>query len=115
MAILGNLPGIQVTISVNGEDLHEYIDPDKKDEPRAVTKYIEAVTGAKFGFKITVPKGFEYLGDCLVMYYYIDGKFVSAIIVPAPNTESHTFVSTMDSLIASDGTSRKLKFNELGT
>lgn len=50
MAILHDCPGLKVEIIVKGEPLREW-DDDEEASPRAVTKYIEAQSGANFALK----------------------------------------------------------------
>ncbi|TKA79150.1 hypothetical protein B0A49_01332 [Cryomyces minteri] len=49
MAILEDVPGIEVAITVNGNDLKEHEEDDTVNEPKTVTKYIEATSGVNFG------------------------------------------------------------------
>jgi hypothetical protein len=112
MAILDSLPGVEITVVVNGEDLHEYQDTDMEDEENTVTKYVEAVTGANFAIKITMPKGFAFGGDCLSFRVKVDGLFAkSPLIGPGDTSEISTFL--VDGVTVGDENIRKLRFSEL--
>ncbi|KAH0006756.1 hypothetical protein KCU78_g12139, partial [Aureobasidium melanogenum] len=96
MAVLDGLPGVEVTVVVDGKDLHEYQDADMEDDEGTITKYIEAVDNANFAIRIKVTK---------------DATF----------HVSTTDVSAGSDVFAVDGVQigarrlRKLKFNTLET
>ncbi|KAI4700113.1 hypothetical protein J4E81_004149 [Alternaria sp. BMP 2799] len=48
MAIAPGYPGLEVTINVDGQPLHEYDDDDEDPAPKATTKYIEARSDSNF-------------------------------------------------------------------
>lgn len=111
MAILDTLSGVEVAITVDGKDLHEYEDLAIKDDRGTVTRYVEAITGAKFAFRLKTPKGFEYRGDRLVFACYVDGTMVGEWIVRDWQTMTKAFEMVKNSRY---GPSREFKFNELG-
>ncbi|KAG9550739.1 hypothetical protein KCU71_g14049, partial [Aureobasidium melanogenum] len=76
MAVLDGLPGVEVTVIVDGEDLHEYWDADMEDEEDTVTKYIEAVDGAHFAVKIKVTEDATFKGDTLAFKIKVDGSMI---------------------------------------
>ncbi|KAI1367199.1 hypothetical protein F5Y08DRAFT_336868 [Xylaria arbuscula] len=60
MAIIDEIPGIEVTIVVNGQLADEYVDPDPSDQKLQsdpdcpiCTRYIEAVEGHPFSTRVT--------------------------------------------------------------
>lgn len=82
MAILPELPGIQVNVQVNRQPLDEYDDdeayqpqPDIREDRRAVvvSKYVKSVTGEQFTVNIVV--GSPYVLDCgsLQFIVQVDG------------------------------------------
>ena len=74
MAILDD---IEVTIQVNGQDLREYFDQDGDPSTDvSVSKYIEAVSGARFEVVIMVPKSHKFLSDALTFRVFLDGSLV---------------------------------------
>ncbi|THY27019.1 hypothetical protein D6D00_05256 [Aureobasidium pullulans] len=109
MAILDSLPGVEITVVVDGEDLHEYQDTDMEDEENTVTKYVEAVTGANFAIKACVSQYFKYEGDCLGIRVEVDGLFVSSPLFK-PHGRS-TFLA--DGVFVGDENIRKLRFSKL--
>ena len=83
MAIINDLPGVEVTVTVHDYDLQEYHDGDVEDEERTVTKYIQAQEGQLFEVRIKVPKGFTFEGDCLAFTIFVDGNWVVEPLVDA--------------------------------
>lgn len=86
MAVLEGLPGVKVTVQINGRDLAEYDDPNASEhEPARAgayhtsTKYIECVDDAEFSMKALASKEYKwgYKGHCLSMDFYVDGNLVS--------------------------------------
>ncbi|KAJ9623096.1 hypothetical protein H2203_006029 [Taxawa tesnikishii (nom. ined.)] len=94
MAISDALPGVEVAVTVNGNDLKEYEDPEIDAESRTVTRYIEAVSDQRFGIRIKIPKGFEYRGDCLAFRITIDGIKTGGPGFGKHKTESGDFHTT---------------------
>ena len=67
--------GIEVTVQVAGVDLKEYEDEDESsyEDPKTVSKYIEAVSGAKFAVKVRVPKTYKMKGNAVSFHISADG------------------------------------------
>jgi hypothetical protein len=87
MAVLNGLEGIEVTICVDGQALHEYNDDEVEAQAGAVgahqasktvSKYIEAATGKEFAFKVTVKP--PYKMDCPALSFpcRVDGMEVDS-------------------------------------
>ncbi|CAK4033345.1 Hypothetical predicted protein [Lecanosticta acicola] len=74
MAVVDELPGVEVTITVDGQALEEYLDGDERNEPNAVTKFVEATTGKNFEIVYLVRKGTEFRGDCMAFAISVDGS-----------------------------------------
>lgn len=74
MAISDLLPGLDVSIKVNGQVLREYEGDDIEDEERTVTRYVEAVSGDTFEIELKVQQGFDFIGDALGFDIHIDGS-----------------------------------------
>jgi hypothetical protein len=85
MAVLNGLEGIEVTICVDGQALHEYNDGEVEAQAGAVgayqasktvSKYIEAATGKEYAIKVTVKS--PYKMDCPTLSFYckVDGMAV---------------------------------------
>ncbi|KXJ96433.1 hypothetical protein Micbo1qcDRAFT_170261 [Microdochium bolleyi] len=81
MAVISNVPGIRVTVRVNGEPLTEYDDPEgESNECGTVTKYIEATDGAEFTVVTEVLDDYnwDYKNHELGNRIYVDGKLMRA-------------------------------------
>lgn len=78
MAVLDGVPGIEVTIQVNGQDVVEYDDPDASelDAPcPTLSKYIECIDGTEFviQYKVTNYYKWGYKNHCLHFRPWADG------------------------------------------
>lgn len=73
MAVLGIF---EAQVVVNGTPAHEY-DDDENPTPhdaKSVTKYVEAVSGAFFEFKVNIDPDYHFTDeDGLAAYAYVDG------------------------------------------
>lgn len=76
MGALKDIPGLVVTIDVNGVDLAEYPDLDVEDpKPDASHTCVEATSGAQFGVAVRFDKNeFEDVGDDIKMVLFVDGR-----------------------------------------
>ncbi|KAH0159986.1 hypothetical protein KCU67_g6903, partial [Aureobasidium melanogenum] len=111
MAVLDGLPGVEVTVVVDGQDLHEYQDADMEDDEDTVTKYIEAVDNANFAIKIKVSEDVEFKGDCLSFDISVDGVHIDRPLVSGPISQEVLRVA--DGVRVGSEHIRKLKFNAL--
>ncbi|KAL2032885.1 hypothetical protein VTO58DRAFT_106057 [Aureobasidium pullulans] len=115
MAILDSLPGVEITVVVDGEDLHEYQDADMEDEENTVTKYVEAVTGANFTIKIMVPKKFGFEGTCLSFHVLVDGAEAEHPLIQPRHVRRAPKVRSVEGARVSNTHIRKFRFTELET
>ncbi|CAO2658837.1 Nn.00g065600.m01.CDS01 [Neocucurbitaria sp. VM-36] len=76
MAVLDDVPGLNVEILVGGRPLHEYED-DEEASPKAVTKYVEAQSGAEFYLRSTFSAPFPTQYG-VQMKVSVDGSSVRA-------------------------------------
>ncbi|OLN92285.1 hypothetical protein CCHL11_01572 [Colletotrichum chlorophyti] len=92
MAVLSELPGVKVTIQVNGQDAAEYDDPDglESDVNRRCarwrnSRYVESMDNAHFTVKYEVDKNhpWETKNHGLAFYLYIDGRFMDSVFCSA--------------------------------
>lgn len=76
MAIHPNVPGLTVSIDVAGQDLPEYDGGDTQALPNnAVTKYIQAVSGAEFAISYRFDNSvFPFADHAIVAHIYCDGN-----------------------------------------
>lgn len=92
MAVIKEIPGLEVTVEVDGRKAKEYVDPDAVEideddnnnnddlhnaepgRPRPhVVKYIEAKPGAAFQFRLKRTPDFKHLGDSIFFKAIVDG------------------------------------------
>ncbi|KAK3112409.1 hypothetical protein LTR53_011356 [Teratosphaeriaceae sp. CCFEE 6253] len=97
MVAVDILPGIDVTIRINGQPLSEHEDPDEEQEDRTVTRYVQAVSGQIFDICISARKDFRSAGDALSFHIHTDGS-PKAVDVPlvlntACRTRNYTRIS----------------------
>ncbi|KAK8107794.1 uncharacterized protein PG998_009807, partial [Apiospora kogelbergensis] len=83
MAIIDGIPGIEVTIWVNGRPAFEYADPDHHQvgqaAPKVSSKFIESRGGATFTIHIRVDRNYNHRQPSphtLNLAAYIDGQWI---------------------------------------
>lgn len=74
MAVLDEVPGIEVTIQIDGQNVTEYYDPhasnsDSEDDSGCpvVSKYIEAIDDAEFSIRMAIDDD-VYAWDCHYLF-----------------------------------------------
>lgn len=96
MAVLDEVPGVEITVQVAGRDATEYDDPDAAQrEPSEAAevptsiKYIECVGGAEFTITTRVQNtyGWGYMNHSLSSNVYVDGKSVNGHLI----SQSHLY------------------------
>jgi hypothetical protein len=73
MAVLPECPGLRVEVLTQGRPLQEYDDDEEDLSPKVVTKYVEALSGAKFNVIAAFQPPFATQHD-VMMRVIIDGK-----------------------------------------
>ncbi|KAI5199064.1 hypothetical protein E4T39_06406 [Aureobasidium subglaciale] len=111
MAILDTLPGLEVSVVVNDQDLHEHQDAYARDVEDTVTKYIEVVSDAYFAIKITTAKNLRMAGNTLSFHITIDGVWVYGIEL-SRRDRNRSGPYTINCAITGNSV-RKLKFSKL--
>jgi hypothetical protein len=91
MAVLDALPGLNVSIHVDGEPLPEYEDETEEETPDGditeyqasgtVCKYVEAMSDKEFCIKITLNSPYKMDCPTLMFRISIDGIHASAPII----------------------------------
>ncbi|KAK5631835.1 hypothetical protein RRF57_007549 [Xylaria bambusicola] len=92
MAIIGEVPGIKVTVQVNGEDATEHIDPhasksDVDDDPECpvISRYIESIDDAEFSITLAVDDDTygwrDVYHDSVVAIVNVDGQVIVRPII----------------------------------
>ena len=73
-AAMAVIDRIEVTVRVDHEDLIEYEDDQiENDDPKRVTRYIEATNGKAFSIKIRAQAPYQWTSECLAADIKIDG------------------------------------------
>lgn len=94
MAILDELPGLEVTVQVDGCNVREYTDPyalnhrqsSRGSCPKAV-KYIESKTGANFAVCFLKDPDFKQLSHHIAFRIHVDS--IEAGFFHEPNSYNH--------------------------
>lgn len=86
MAVLEAIPGIKVTVRINGVDCPEYDDldvPEQQLSHPTSSKYIESPDNAEFTLCIGVNKDYDWgdKSDCLVFAIRVDSALIHQPIV----------------------------------
>lgn len=84
MVVLNCLPGVEATILVNGEPLHEYEHAELRDPDDATTvsRYVEAQLGQTFSVKVICQDG-STRGAGFGYRILVDGSQAEATILPS--------------------------------
>jgi len=84
MAVIDDIAGLKVEIVVGGQPLPEYDDDEDYEGNDAMrgqnstSKYVEAISHAKFSIKYTFDSTFPYRVDDMAIAVYVDGKYVDS-------------------------------------
>lgn len=75
MAVIEDVPGLQVTINVSlGEPLAEYVDQEDEQGSKVTNVYIESRPGLKFEIAMQIDKRFAYRHEDIYCLTLIDGR-----------------------------------------
>lgn len=110
MAISEDLRGVNVTITVRGNDLKEYRDAELEEDPRTTTRYIEAVSGQDFAVSIVAKDTVIFRDDALCFDVSVDGQLMSGHLI-LKNSLQYTVIS--EGRTGPDGQLRKYRFASL--
>ena len=110
MAICDDLPGVQVTVTVGGNDLKEYRDAELEEEPRTTTCYIEAASGQTFAVSIAAEDTVKFSDDALCFHVSVDGQMMSGHLI---FKHSLQYSVTSEGRKGPDGQLRKYRFASL--
>lgn len=94
MVVSEALPGLEITITVNGIPLYEHRDPNEAAdvESRTTTRYLEVASGQVFAISITASPHFQYEGDCIAFEIKADGELVADPMIRQTDIEQ-AFIS----------------------
>lgn len=98
MAILPLVPGIEVSIQVDGQNLTEYEDDEIDQVPaeanasnaQRVSRYVESVTGKEFSVAMTVTHHYLSTSPSITSEVYIDGKWMNGQVFRVPVAEVYS-------------------------
>ncbi|KAF8860162.1 hypothetical protein BDZ45DRAFT_724711 [Acephala macrosclerotiorum] len=122
MAILADLPGIEVVVVAGGIALEEFEDEEDPGTTKATCSYIESVADQEFGIKYIVQRPHEFDCDMLGFQFYVDGSRLVSKALPRKWYEEHyhfheffvTGVTTADGK-TKQGKLRPFRFSKIET
>jgi hypothetical protein len=112
MAVLDDIPGLDVRIHVNGSPLVEYDDDDSEPAPKKVTKYIEAISGARFDVQYEFKESFR-AKDGIVAEVYVDGKWMTGSVFKACDVYGRHAISSRKERVGNEYYERPFTFSQL--
>lgn len=117
MAILPSIPSVAVSIAIEHAMLQEHANPEEPDQPRAITRYVEAVSNATFSVHVFVRSSSTetFAGNSLLVTIYADGQPIAARVLRRADVGPQGFGSRIEGQVASDDVVRPMKFAELKT
>lgn len=116
MAISDQLPGLEVTVTQNGQAIHEHIYDEVVEEPRTKTRYIEAQSGQNFEICLRLAQGTNFQGDSLECRIFVDGTWVRTPLLLKRDTRFAALVEVTEGVKAQqDLLLRKFRFAGLQT
>lgn len=94
MAIHPELPGLEVTIRMDGAELHEYPTENNASMPETrdrkvlrhrkrytVSNYIESVTDSTFTINLRIKAPFKFDSHSLTVYAFADGELIDSFVI----------------------------------
>ncbi len=116
MAIIKGVEGIEVTLSVDGKDLNEYVDENNRDEEKTVSRYVEAVSGKDFAVRCRISREAKFEGDSISFKVHADGKKMRGIYMHHRRLKGKAAIERLveDVRVASN-LYQKLVFSEIHT
>ncbi|KAI9714393.1 MAG: hypothetical protein M1820_000354 [Bogoriella megaspora] len=116
MAINENVPGVEAAVTVNGNDLKEYVDEDLEEgNENELTRYIEAEDGANFGIRYEIKRQFIREGEAVTVKTYIDGHYAESVVKPAWKYSGKAIKGRIDSAYINPDTKTKFAFSTIET
>ncbi|GIZ43308.1 hypothetical protein CKM354_000654000 [Cercospora kikuchii] len=83
MAVIDELPGVSISIQINGQALPEYRDDDIEDPERTISYMIEAMPNQIFEIHALASQQDSFAGSSLAVQFYVDGKYVDGALIDA--------------------------------
>lgn len=85
MAIANTLPGVEVTVNVDGQPLREYVDRTEDPVDGIAVSYIEAMSGKNFTVTVAVSDDAVLDGDSVSVDIPTDGWRADGFVVFKPS------------------------------
>src|ERR1700761_2081407 len=106
MAILQDF---EVMVFVGDVQANEYEDDDEKPTAlNEIVKYIEAVSGAQFTFRLRVDETFRFeKADAIAAYLYVDGEYSGGDVIPRSEVTGSGYEQTVTGMYAVEGRGRR--------
>lgn len=112
---LPTLPGLEIALSVNREDLQEYDEADADDTENGAVRFVEAVSGANFTVEFRTDIRFAYRNDDLELRISLDGVHAEALVFYAPKLGVTKTVTGRMEFRNGQAFNRRFTFAELNT
>lgn len=122
MVISSEAPGVEIAVTVGGNDLKEYEDDEAEPEfesssgdVETTVRYIEATSNQTFAIRVRVDKDFDFAANALIFYVSMDGASVAshAVVKQANQRDDYSVIS--EGCKGGDGRLRKYQFTVLET
>ncbi|KAK4496758.1 hypothetical protein PRZ48_012741 [Zasmidium cellare] len=109
MAVLDGLPGVEVTVQVDGIALKEYEDPDEEELAKTHVCYVESKSEKHFSISVKVKDDFKYKGDSISVLTTADGTDAAYDLYDSDDRDNEILGFT------AGRTTTKFRFNDLET
>jgi hypothetical protein len=83
MAVIENIPGVEVHVTTNDQPLVEYTDPDVAQLPNTTSCFVEAISDQNFEIQCMLRHDTKFESDGIKFHVYIDGAWVESLVVPS--------------------------------
>ena len=113
MAVIDELPGVAVKVTVEEKALQEHIDSNVEEDSRTVTRYIESQSDQKFAICISVAKGFQFRGDCLLFRIWVDGEHAASPLIRKDQCIHANFMEHSEGVEQPQNMIQKFRFSNL--
>lgn len=113
MAVTDALPGVEVTVEVDGQPLKEFTDQGLEEEPRTITRYVEAVSGKRFILKVEVKNHAKFHGNSYRASVEVDGHSVDRRVIHKPKKSGTPIVKTINGFQVSGTEVKEFMFSGL--
>lgn len=113
MAIIQDLPGVDVSIMVDGKPLKEYKESADTSAGNEEVHYVQSVTGQTFSIQCKIQKGTKIKGDALTFDVYADGVLIDRPFVQSRYFAYSDAIRPIEGHIVQGGKVQRLRFSNL--